>query len=128
MSSKENDVLTLDEVLSDFRVYCGYSDQTEVTVDSRGNGGDSPLHWMASLGDQFAIQLLVAAGANVNAVDDSGNTPIHEAVSGRQSSAVSALTAAGADLTLRNKKGQTPMDIARTDGFQPTIDLLVRME
>lgn len=64
-------MLALDEVLSDFRVYSGYSDDTEVTVDSRGNHGDSPLHWMSTLGDQYGIQLLVAAGANVNAMDDS---------------------------------------------------------
>lgn len=117
-------MLTLDEVLSDFKLYAGYPEDQEVTVDSRTADGESPLHWMATLGDDAGIRLLVDAGASVNAVDNFGNTPIHEAVLRRQVTAVKALLQGGAEVGLKNGVGLTPLDVANSDQYQPTISAL----
>lgn len=117
-------MLTLSEVLSDFRLYAGYPEDMGVMIDSRTKDGESPLHWMASLGDHVGIRLLVEAGANVNAVDKDGNTPMHEAVLRRHVSAVKALLESGADLGRKNDVGQTSLDIANSDRYQPMIAVL----
>ncbi len=38
---------------------------------------DTPLHWTAEYGRVAAVQKLLAAGADVTAVNINGNTPLH---------------------------------------------------
>ena len=117
-------MLTLEEILSDVAMSPGFSNVGKVGVDSRGDEGQSPLHWMATLGDAVGIRLLVEAGASINAVDNKGNTALHEAVTWRHTLAARMLIEQGADMLLRNVSGLTPLDIAKSDGFGPTIDVL----
>ena len=117
-------MLTLEEILSDVAMSPGFSNVGKVGVDSRGDEGQSPLHWMATLGDAVGIRLLVEAGASINAIDNAGNTPLHEAVAWRQTLAARELIEQGADVLLRNGAGLTPLNIAKSDGFEPTIELL----
>ena len=58
------------------------------------------------------IQLLLGAGATINAQDKNGATPLHRAVRTRSAAAVHCLLKAGADPTLRNKPGSTPFHLA----------------
>ncbi len=117
-------MLTLAEVLSDFRAYAGYDENSVVTVASRAAHGETPMHWMCTLGDHVAIGLLVSAGAEIDAQDKAGNAPIHEACASRQWTALSALIKAGADLSLANRAGLTALGVATQQGFRPCIDLL----
>lgn len=114
-------MLTLTEILSDFAAHSGT--ESEVRVTTQGPNGETPLHWMATLGDTNAIRLLVAAGAEVSATDQKGNTPLHEAVAYRQAPAAQILIESGANLHSCNFAGQTPQDIAQSDGYSPTIAL-----
>ena len=116
-------MLTLGEVLSDAAMSPSFTNVEQLGVDSRGDDGQSPLHWMATLGDAVAIRLLVEAGASINAVDNKGNTPLHEAMTWRHTSAARMLIEQGADVLLRNESGLTPLDIAKSNGFEPTIDV-----
>ena len=102
----------------------GFNNVKKEGVDSRGDDGQSPLHWMATLGDAIGIRLLVEAGASISAIDNKGNTPLHEAVVWRQTLAARELIELGAEVLLRNTAGLTPLEIAQIDGFGPTIDLL----
>ena len=52
-----------------------------VTIHSRASDGDSPLHVMVWRRDTAGAEVLVAAGADINAVGDMGETPLHVAVS-----------------------------------------------
>lgn len=58
------------------------------------------------------ISLLIAFGANPNAVDMDGVAPLHRAVRTRSVDAVRALLNGGADFRKRNKNGSTPMHLA----------------
>ena len=58
-----------------------------------------------------SVKVLIAAGADVNAVDDSGETPLHY---GAQASddIVKYLAEKGAKLDVKDKKGRTPVEMA----------------
>src|SRR4051812_35721052 len=112
-----NYMLTLREILSDFGTYAGCGIGAAVTVDSRSASGESPLHWMSTLGDHVAIALLAGAGADLDAQDKNGNTPIHAACASRQATVERALIDAGANLHLENWAGLTPLEVAVRQGY-----------
>jgi ankyrin repeat protein len=58
-----------------------------------------------------AITLLLAQGADVNAVNDNGESALHIAV-GRGDALVRFLVEKGATLDLKDKVGRTPLDVA----------------
>ena len=117
-------MLTLPEALSDFRARAGYDENSVVTVTLRSARGETPMHWMCTLGDHLAIGLLVATGADIDAQDEAGNASIHEACASRQWTALSALIKSGANLSLVNRAGLTALGIATQQGFRPCIELL----
>lgn len=117
-------MLTLSEVLADVAALPEFSGIPTVDVNTRGGTGSTPLHWMAALGDVVGVDLLVNAGAAIDAVDLKGNTPLHEAVASRQHLVVSNLMDHGASTTLKNALGHTARDLAERQGYAPTLDAL----
>ena len=77
-----------------------------------GQNGRRPLNWAALRNDTAMLELLLGAGADINAKNLSGFTPVHHAVEGNAIDALKLLIAKGADLTLRNGAGLTPLDFA----------------
>ncbi|XP_048362170.1 ankyrin repeat domain-containing protein 22 isoform X1 [Sphaerodactylus townsendi] len=59
------------------------------------------------------IKMLLRAGADVNATDNSGRTALHYACEMKNQSIIPLLVEAGADLSIKNKDDETPLDIAR---------------
>ena len=114
-------MLTLQEVLSDFATYIGYDDLDKINVNSLSEQGETPLHWMSVLRDNKGIQLLVEAGANIDASDNRGNTPLHEAIICRHHTTVITLIELGADQNLRNLDGLTPKELALAEEYEPVI-------
>jgi hypothetical protein len=84
--------------------------------------GSKPLHYAADGHPNSpswnpkrqveTIELLLGAGAGLEAQDKNGATPLHRAVRTRCAAAVECLLAAGADPTKRNKAGSTPFHLA----------------
>lgn len=109
-------MLTLEEILEDAPLFADFADGVCANLACRALSGETPLHLMASLGDDQAMELLLQAGADINALDSAGNTPLHAAVLQRQILAVRYLIACGADRSIRNVEGQTPRMLAETDG------------
>jgi ankyrin repeat protein len=78
--------------------------------------GDTPLHIIAGLGDVRGMELLIAAGAAVDAVGDMGSTPLHHAVMGGHPEAIRCLLRNGANRTVLNEFRKTPEDAAVSIG------------
>lgn len=117
-------MLTLEEVLADVAASPGFESVAEVGINSRGSGGETPLHWMATLGDIAGVELLLSAGASVNVEDEHGNSALHAAVISRQEPIVRLLVDRGAQVCNKNKVGRTPLQVAEVDGYEPVIKLL----
>lgn len=73
--------------------------------------GGTALHFAAFFGHPAAIKLLLAYGADFNAVAASFNnvTPLHSAVASKNGEAIELLLAAGADVNARQQAGWTPL-------------------
>jgi ankyrin repeat protein len=71
------------------------------------------LHLAAEQGDLALVELLLAAGATVDARDANAETPLYRAVVADHPDVVERLLAAGADPTLRTAHGgRSPFDAA----------------
>ncbi|WP_160153570.1 ankyrin repeat domain-containing protein [Microbulbifer sp. ALW1] len=84
------------------------------TIDSvsyRNGYGDTPLHIVSNWGDVEAIEILISAGADINAVGESGFTPLHCAAEQNRPKAIEVLLRLGANI-LKDEDGSTPMEIA----------------
>ena len=69
--------------------------------------------------------MLLEAGANPNARDESGQTPLHRAAGSGNAEAIEALAAAGANLEARNESGQTPLHKAAERGTVEVVETLL---
>ena len=81
----------------------------------RTSDGATPLHFAARRADHPAIiEVLLEAGADVNAQDQDGRTPLHFAAQYNDNRAViRILLEAGADASARTESGRTPESYAR---------------
>jgi ankyrin repeat protein len=70
------------------------------------------LHMAANHRLHEGVALLLANGAEVNAVDDRGETPLHRAAWNLDPEGCLQLLDAGADPTVRDRHGRTPFRVA----------------
>ena len=87
----------------------------------------TPLHYAARHSASATdIELLVAAGADAEAQDDSGRTPLHYAAERNGNPLVfDALQEAGADVNARDNYGQTPLFDAASNSNSVAFEWLV---
>jgi ankyrin repeat protein len=77
----------------------------------------TPLHFAAESGSVEMVEVLLEAGADVNAQTRGGETPLHRALWGDDHELIEALLAADPDLTIENSYGRTPLlRVARETG------------
>jgi len=106
----------MDEIESLFRKIESVPDFMGHKIDSAmyQNGyGDTPLHIVSSWGDCESIQLLLEAGADIDAQGETGFTPLHCAAEQNQPKAILLLVSSGA----KNKKdgnGVFPRELAES--------------
>ncbi len=88
--------------------------------------GTSPLMLAAALGYHRICNLLIDAGADLNAADHNGNTPLHLAIRGfgEQIPVIQTLIQRGANLNLKNEDGFTPAMLAKESGNSECLKLL----
>ena len=65
--------------------------QTKVDVNAADADGTTALHWVSYRDDLESVNLLIAAGANVNAANDLGATPLWIACENGGAALVAAL-------------------------------------
>lgn len=82
----------------------------QVKLEARNSKGRTPLHCVTNY---KIVKDLLAAGADLHALDKEGNTPLHTAILQKCVPVVQILLKAGADVTIKNSyKGNTPLHIA----------------
>jgi ankyrin repeat protein len=87
-----------------------------VEIDSTDNDRDTPLHVMVWRKDRDAVDLLIGAGANVDAVGDMGETPLHVAVSREDLPVIEAVLKSGAKTDIRSEFNETAAGRAEKKG------------
>jgi ankyrin repeat protein len=85
---------------------------------------DTMLHIAAGRGALDDMEVLMDAGANVNAAGDLGNTPLHDAALLGQTQAALLLLRRGARTDIRNEFGETAADVARQGRQAATLEVL----
>ncbi len=96
-------------------------------VNAAQPDGMTALHWAAQRGDAGGAQMLMYAGARVDAVTRNGNyTPLHLAARNGRTAAVKALLAAGADVHAVTTTGAvTALHFAASNGDAATVAALL---
>lgn len=88
--------------------------------------GWTALHLAADRGTPAMIDMLVDAGADINAKTIYGETPLHRACSMRNGKErAAALLRAGAGTDIADMHGRTPGDVARQHLFEDTASLFL---
>jgi len=130
VEAKNNTLYNQDHLLT-YAVRHGAVDTVRVLltagahVDVRSVGlSKTPLFQAAYDGRYEIAEMLIAHGADVNAVDALGNNPLREAILGNTPELVALLLQAGGDLEHRNDDGESMADIAREQGSSEIVALI----
>merc|ERR1719189_2137734 len=117
--SKEGSGKALQEEVGNLQERLGHASVAQEIASGEfgGRGSRSALHQAAMLGRAEVLRVLLAAGADPNALDDPRSAPLHYAASGGHARAVFLLLQAGADHTLENAFGTTPVAKAENNSW-----------
>ncbi|KAF0713135.1 Aste57867_4499 [Aphanomyces stellatus] len=101
-------------------------------TQTRNLEGMMPLHIAAMNGSNEICELLIAAGAPVDAFDEQGLSPLHHAAQNGHRRVAEILLAAGANIDLQTEhEGSTPLHLAVANeewyvDTRPVVELLLR--
>jgi len=87
-------------------------DELDTRPEIAGPNGRRPLNWAALRNDAAMIELLLDAGAAIDATNRSGFSPLHHAAEANAIEAATLLIERGADLEQQTANGLSPLDIA----------------
>ncbi|KAJ4809985.1 ankyrin repeat-containing protein 2 [Rhynchospora pubera] len=92
--------------------------------DEEDAEGRRALHFACGYGEVKCVQILLEAGAAVDALDRNKNTPLHYAAGYGRKECVALLLENGAAVTLTNMDGKTPLDVAKLNSQEEVLKLL----
>jgi ankyrin repeat protein len=96
-------------------------------LTDRAPGRFSVLHLASGRGDLAVVELLLAAGANVDKRSHDGSTPLHTAALGGHLEVTKVLVAAGAETRATTNSGYSVLEAARVSGNRTLVELLVAL-
>lgn len=85
----------------------------------------TPLHFAGAQGDSGLVELLLLAGADLEARNAQGNTPLLIAVDSGQRGVLGALREAGADLFAVDEEGHDALAVAALGNRAELVEILV---
>jgi len=95
-----------------------------LTAVSRNPLANTPLHAAVAGGHPDVSVLLIARGADVNAIDSGRHTPLHIAAENGQLAVVEALLAHGADPHAVDVEDKTPLSRAAAGNHAAVVDAM----
>jgi ankyrin len=98
----------------------------KVDVNASAGDGATALHWAAYRDDPESVDLLIAAGAVLDAVNDLGATPLWVACANGGAAVVERLLTAGATPNIALPTGETPLMTASRANNAAAVKLLLR--
>ncbi|XP_052789200.1 uncharacterized protein LOC128223821 isoform X2 [Mya arenaria] len=102
-------------------------DTDRIPIDTRDDGGWTPLIWAAEHMEMEAVKLLLKRKADPNLRDTEENTTMHWAAFSGSVSIAEQLLSAGCDLDSLNMHGDRPLHIAaRQDHYECVVLFLAR--
>ncbi|XP_071845223.1 uncharacterized protein [Apostichopus japonicus] len=93
-----------------------------------GKGKKTALHLAAEQGHMEALEYLIKAKCNKNAVTGDGSTAVHLAAGSGRREIVLKLLEKKMDINAKNKEGKTPLHIAAEAGQASMVELLLANE
>lgn len=90
----------------------------------RDENGATMLHWAVDGNQKAVVEMLLAAGAQVDARKRNGVTPLHVAVALNRSDLAQLLLNKGANVNAKDKLGRTPLLLAKRKSLSAMITLL----
>jgi uncharacterized protein len=99
--------------------------QKKVDVNAPDGDGSTALHWASYRDNLDAADVLLKAGAKVNAANDLGVTPLWPACENGSSAMVRKLLAAGANPNTALLAGETPLMVAARSGYPDVVQQLL---
>ena len=81
-------------------------------VKAKDEAGNTPLHQAANIGSSALTELLLASGADINAINLQLNTPLHEAIRAKKLEVGRLLVEKGADIQRQNINQKSPLHFA----------------
>lgn len=112
---------TIENIFKQIESVPDFSGQTITSVNYKNVFGDNPLHVVCCWGDCEAIEILISAGADINAKGESGFTPLHCAAEQNQPDAVKLLIQLGAKIA-QDDGGETALELAKSLGNAEAIN------
>lgn len=92
----------------------------------KNKDGCTPLLTAAYSGKVDDIQILIKAGADIDARDNKGRSPLHAAACKGNATALSALIKAGADIEAKDNDGVTPLMAAASSAHAEAQSILLQ--
>ena len=99
----------------------------EVDVNHQGFQNRTALHIAVSNGRVNVVEVLIDAGADIEAKDVKGLTPLHYACDAGKLEIVQMLVEAGADVRVADNEGETCLNRAANDGRTETVRYLASL-
>jgi hypothetical protein len=96
-------------------------------VNAKNNSVQTPLHLAAFRGHLPIVQCLLAASADINAIDSNGWTALHCAAQFGHLDVVERLLVAGAKVNAQDNDGATPLHDALCFGHLPVARYLLTL-
>merc|ERR1711988_26739 len=89
-------------------------------------GGSTPLHKAAFQGDADILQMIIDAGADLDAVDHESATALHKGAFKGNTAVIRTLLDRGAKLDVRDAQGGTALYNACYNGYVKSVEMLLQ--